>query len=337
MRVALVGSVSSSACSLRGLARGGVEICGVLGIPPEHAAGISDYCDLAPVAAEVSAPYQPFARIGEPAVLAFLRRQRPDLLLAIGLSQLLPEEIVALAPAGAVGFHPTPLPRGRGRAPVAWTILLEQPAAANLFFLTSEADAGDIIAQRPVEVRTRDYAQDLIDRTNGVLEEMIVELSPAIRAGRLPRSAQDHAGASWYGKRTPEDGRIDWRRPAGEIDRLIRAVSRPYPGAFTHLRGERLLVWRCEPHARDDHHGTVGQILRTDGRRGALVQCGSGLLWLVEVESPLGDVSAQNMPVGQRLGLNAERELERLADRVRVLEERPRGSAGGGHPPGAGR
>lgn len=304
MNVALMGSVSSSAAVLRGLIAGDVEVGGVLGLDPELTARISDGCDLQPLAQAAGVPFLPFRKVSEPAVREFLTARRPDLLFVIGLSQLVPDSLIALASSGGVGFHPTPLPRGRGRAPVAWTILLEQPAAANLFFLSAEADAGDIIAQRAVETRPDDYAQDLIDRTNVVLEAMTRELAPTIRAGRLPRVPQDHSQASWYGKRTPEDGRIDWKEPATSVYRLIRACSRPYPGAFSDLGGRRLLIWRAQPHDQDDHHGTLGQILRTDERRGALAQCGQGLLWLTELTDADGAaVPASSLPVGARLGV----------------------------------
>jgi methionyl-tRNA formyltransferase len=163
----------------------------------------------------------------------------------VGISQLVPAAVRDLAKLGAVGFHPTLLPEGRGRAPVAWTILLQKPAAANLFFLTDEADAGDIIAQRPVEVRADDYAEDLIARTNVVLEQMVVDLAPAFASGRVPRQPQDHTRATYYARRRPEDGKIDWEQAAEEVYRLVRAAGRPYPGAFCFRGGRKVVVWRA--------------------------------------------------------------------------------------------
>lgn len=304
MKVALMGSVSSSVATLRGLIRGGVDVAGVLGLDAAHAAGVSDFCDLRPIAEGASLPFHAFRKVTEPGVEAFLKDAKPDLLFVVGLSQLVPESICDLAPAGAVGFHPTPLPKGRGRAPVAWTILLNEPAAANLFFLTDAADAGDIIVQRPVEVRPDDYARNLIDRTNVVLERMVFELADALKTGNLPRRPQDHSQATWYARRTPADGRIDWADDAKAIDRLIRATSQPYPGAFTTCGLDRLIVWRCQLHKRADHVGTVGQIVRVDPDRGLLVQCGRGLLWLTEVQRGDGPPPApfDGFREGRKLG-----------------------------------
>jgi methionyl-tRNA formyltransferase len=304
VKVALIGSVSSSRHTLRGLIRGGVEITGVLGLEASLADRVSDYRDLKPLTDEAGAPFQSFKKVSDEGVAKFLDAHRPDLLFAIGLSQLIPASIRDRAAGGTVGFHPTPLPEGRGRAPVAWTILLDRPAAANLFFMTDEADAGDIIDQRPVAVLPNDYAQDLIDRTNEVLEQMVLDLAGHIKAGKLPRTPQDHAKATWYGKRTPADGLIDWHRPAADVHRLVRATSHPYPGAFTYHDAERMIVWRADLHERDDHHGTVGQVLRVEPGRGLLVQCGAGLLWLTEPADRAGrPIALETIRVGSKLGV----------------------------------
>ncbi len=328
MKVALIGSVSSSWRTLRGLIRGGVEVTCVLGLDESHADRVSDFQSMRELAGEHDIPFCAFHKIAEPEAISFLQSHAPDLLFVVGLSQIAPDEVIATAKSGAIGFHPTPLPRGRGRAPVVWTILLEEKAAANLFYLTEEADAGDIIVQRAVDVKPTDYAQDLIDRTNDVLEEIVLELAMSIRTGTLPRTPQDHSQATWYGKRTPEDGRIDWSLPAKEVRRLIRAASRPYPGAFTHDGDERRIVWRADRHDQNDHQGTVGQVLRIDDGRGVLVQCGTGLLWLTEVTDAAGKpVAPSTFRVGSKLGLQTDRIIESLEARVQVLEERLGNSA----------
>lgn len=243
----LIGSVSSSAAALRGMRRGGLPLTGVCGLAREHAAGVSDYVDLEPLAREAGVPFVGFRKVTDPAVVEFLRDHPADWLFIVGLSQLLPASLRAMPRLGAVGFHPTLLPEGRGRAPVAWTILLDRPAAANLFYLTDEPDAGDLIEQRPVPVLPDDYACDLIARTNQVLEDMMADLAPAFAAGRVPHRPQDSARATYYPRRRPEDGLIDWAQPVDAVYRLIRAVSRPYPGAFTYYQQRRLVIWRAQP------------------------------------------------------------------------------------------
>jgi len=299
MNAALIGSVSSSAAALRGMRRGGLEMAGVLGLHERHAERVSDYCALRPLVEEAGVPFLAFDKVTEPAVSAFLSEHGVDWLFVIGLSQLVPAELRDMTRAGAVGFHPTPLPEGRGRAPVAWTILLQRPAAANLFFLTDEPDAGDIIEQRPVEVRPDDYASDLVARTNVVLEQMMADLSPAFASGHVPRTPQDHGKATYYGRRRPEDGIIAWSRPGDDVYRLVRAVSRPYPGAFTFAGGRKAIIWRADPVDGADTESAPGTVVAMRG--GApVVQTGCGLLALTDVE--IVDAPDAALAVGQVLG-----------------------------------
>jgi methionyl-tRNA formyltransferase len=290
MNVALIGSVSSSFHTLDALIRAGVEVTGVLGLDESQASRVSDYHSLRQLAKDADLPFQSFVKVHDPAVSGFLEAHRPDLLWVIGLSQLVPERLIAIARSGGVGFHPTMLPRGRGRAPVAWTIILGERAAATLFCLADEPDAGDIIIQREVPVRTDDYSEDLIARTNEVLREAISELAPAIKAGTLPRTPQDHGKATYYAKRSPPDGLILWSRPMDKIYRLVRAAGRPYPGAYTFLNGQKVTVWRAEPATAEDAIASEasayepGTILDVAAQRGVLVRTGDGGLRLTETE-----------------------------------------------------
>jgi methionyl-tRNA formyltransferase len=299
MNAALIGSVSSSAATLRGLLRGGIEVSCVLGLDKKYSKGVSDYHDLRPLAEEADIPFHPFRKVKESGVREFLLAHRPDWLFVVGLSQLVPKGLCEIALAGALGFHPTPLPEGRGRAPVAWTILLDKQAAANLFFLTDEADAGDIVEQRRVPVYPNDYAQELIDRTNVVLEEMVTDLCPGFATGHIPRTPQDHSRATHYPKRTPEDGLIEWGHPVDTIYRLVRAVSHPYPGAFTPVADGRLIIWRAEPIEAANTPSPPGMIVLMHDRQ-AVVQTGNGLLKLIDTEF-VGTPKAK-LAIGQKLG-----------------------------------
>jgi len=286
VNVALMGSVSSSHAALTALIDAGVEITCVLGVDESQRDAICDYQSLRTVAAAANRPFHSFVRVSESAVESFLTSHRPNLLFVIGLSQLVPRNLISIASEGGVGFHPTMLPRGRGRAPVAWTILRNAQPAVSLFFLTDKPDAGNIIAQRPVPLLPDDYSEDLIRRTNRTLVDVLTELAPAIRSGCLTRRPQDESAATYYPKRSAEDGVIDWNAPTIDIYRLIRAAGRPYHGAFTHWQSQKLIVWRALP--ADDpsqRSGRIpGRILDVDAARGVLVSTGDGCLWLTEVQ-----------------------------------------------------
>jgi len=287
VNVALMGSVSSSHAALTALIDGGVDVACVLGVDESQRDAICDYRSLRAVAAAADRPFCSFVRVVEDAVESFLTFHRPDLLFVIGLSQLVPENLIRIASCGGVGFHPTMLPQGRGRAPVAWTILRNAQPAVSLFYLTDKPDAGDIIEQRPVRLMPDDYSEDLIRRTNETLVDVLTELAPAIRSGRLLHCPQDESAATYYPKRSAKDGLIDWNAHTADIYRLVRAAGRPYHGAFTHRQIHKLIVWRASP-ADDALRGSAtngGCILDVDAAHGVLVSTGDGCLWLTEIEA----------------------------------------------------
>jgi len=238
-------------------------------------------------------------------VTPFIESRSPDLLWVIGLSQLVPDSLIRLAKQGGVGFHPTLLPEGRGRAPVAWTILRNARAAATLFYLCDEPDAGDIITQREVPVLPDDYSQDLIRRTNTVLADAILELAPRIRSNNLPRTPQNHTQATYYPKRTPADGLIDWHAPTDHVYRLIRAAGRPYPGAFTYTPTHKLTVWRAHPVPRPPSPPPSpppppARILDISPTDGILVATPDAALRLTEIETEPSDNAFNVLSVDDR-------------------------------------
>jgi methionyl-tRNA formyltransferase len=313
VKVALIGSVSSSWYTLDALIRGGADVACVLGVDESQANRVGDYRSLRELADCGRVPFRSFIKVTEPPVADFLASHSPDLLFVIGLSQMVPEAIIRIAPGGGVGFHPTMLPKGRGRAPVAWTILNNAPAAANLFYLTDQPDAGDIIIQREVTVLPDDYSEDLIQRTNEVLSDIVTEIIPQLNAGHLPRTPQDHSRATHYPRRTPADGHIDWSDWTDSIYRLIRAAGRPYHGAFSFVGDEKLTIWRAKPvenqtndnqpirHQTINHRNRtapIGVITSVDPDSQPIVTTGDGFIKLTQFEFDPQTKSRSTLQVG---------------------------------------
>jgi methionyl-tRNA formyltransferase len=287
VKVALIGSVTSSWHTLAAFIDNGVEVSAVLGVDPKYAKNISGYRDLSILAREAKIPYLYFRRVRDTEVETFLRAHPFDLLWLIGLSQLVPKELIALAQHHAIGFNPTLLAEGRGRAPIAWTVLLGARAAVNLFYLSDEADAGEIIVQREVPVSPDDYSEDLIERLELALVDVIANLAPLIRSGRLPPAQpQDHSKATYHEKRTPPaDGLIHWTAATKDIYSLVRAAGRPYPGAFSFYNGKKVIIWRAKPEyahdtASETRHGKVLAV--KDGQ--LLIATGTGAIWATEID-----------------------------------------------------
>ncbi len=171
-------------------------------------------------------------------VVARIAACRPDFLFSFYYRLLLKAPLLALPAGGALNMHGSLLPRYRGRAPVNWALIHgETRTGATLHYMTERPDAGDIVAQSPVPVLPDDTAREVFDKVTLAAEIVLDGALPALIAGTAPRWPQDPGQATYFGGRKPEDGNIDWSRPAGDIHNLVRAVAPPYPGARTRLRG----------------------------------------------------------------------------------------------------
>jgi len=182
-----------------------------------------------------------------------IRAARPDLLFSFYYRSMLKKEILSIPPLGAMNLHGSLLPKYRGRAPVNWVLVNgETETGVTLHFMTEKPDAGDIVGQAAVPIAFDDTALTLFGKMEKAAEVLLDDLLPRIAAGDIPRRPNEIARGSYFGGRKPEDGRIDWALPAVAIYNLVRAVTRPYPGAFSRLAGEKLLVWWARAVARED-------------------------------------------------------------------------------------
>jgi methionyl-tRNA formyltransferase len=185
-------------------------------------------------------------------------RLKPDLILSFYYRNMIPMEVLTVAPRGALNLHGSKLPRLRGRAPINWALVEgEEESGVTLHHMVKAADAGDIVAQRGWKIGARDTAKDLFFRAVDEAKILLREIWPAIRAGKAPRIPQDPREATYRGRRRPDDGRIDWSQPTKRIDGLVRAVTDPFPGAFTSLGGRKLMVWQGVPAEGKGKPGTL--------------------------------------------------------------------------------
>ncbi len=321
LRFVLAGSVGSSRLTLQALLRHRANVVGALELVPVDPAAISGFARLNDVAAEASVPCVGFQNINAPEIVAQVRDWQPDLLFVVGLSQLVKAELLAVPKLACVGFHPTLLPRGRGRAPVAWLVLDGTPGAANFFVMDAGTDSGPILVQEPFDVSPTDDAEQVTASLEQAIVRALDRWLPKLLAGEWNPQPQDDRLATYHGKRAPEDGWIDWTKSAVEIHTLIRAAGRPHPGAYSYLKDRKLLVWRAELDNVTPFRGVIGRVLLTDPQRGSLVQTGDGLIWLSEVAWGDGDLTKPKLSVGHRLGYVVEDEVSRLKARVAELEE----------------
>ncbi|HVY06399.1 MAG TPA: formyltransferase [Burkholderiales bacterium] len=209
--------------------------------------------------------------------------ERPDFVFSFYYRNMLKQPLLDAARLGALNMHGSLLPKYRGRAPVNWAVIRgEKKTGATLHYMEARPDTGDIVDQEAVAILPDDTATDVFNKvTSAAGNVMQRSLGPLI-AGTAPRKAQDPALASYFGRRTPEDGRIDWREPAAQVHDLVRGVAPPYPGALTTIAGEPARVLRTSmetgagPHARPCIYVRDGQ---------CFAQCGDGrVLRILELE-----------------------------------------------------
>ena len=208
---------------------------------------------------------------------ALIESLAPDAIFSFYYRSLIPERFLALPPKGAFNIHGSLLPKYRGRACVNWAVLKgEAETGATLHFMTSRPDAGDIVDRQAVPIAFSDTALEVSRKVAEAARLVLRRNLSSIAEGKASRTPQKEEEATLFGRRTPGDGRIDWRQSALEVYNLVRAVTHPFPGAFTILRGRKLFLWQVLPGKEDGSKGVPpGTILSLSPFR---IACGEGTL-----------------------------------------------------------
>jgi len=231
---------------------------------------------------------------------------RPDFLFSFYYRAMLGAPLLRAASRGALNMHGSLLPKYRGRAPVNWAILRgERESGATLHYMVERADAGDIVDQQPVPILLDDDAREVYAKVTVAAEMVLARSLPALVTGSAPRRPQPLLPGEYFGRRRPEDGRIDWTRQAADIHNLVRAVAPPFPGAFGMVGGERWEIQRTRLGGRSAPARAPLGPPYLFGADGAcyVACCDGGVLQLLSVTNSAGLV-----------------DLARLAD---VLAQRP--------------
>ena len=211
---------------------------------------------------------------------------------------MVPQKMIDLAKKGVVGFHPTPLPKFRGRAAMVWQILLGvHETKCTLFLIDKGMDSGDILGQEEYIIEDTDYAIDVREKLLSSLSRLSCRVLKQMMDGSIEPKKQNEEEATYLLIRRPEDGQIDWKAPCVDIHRLIRAVSHPYPGAFGMYDGEhKIIIWRAEVIENKKYIGLPGQIAEINGASFGVVGI-DGLVRVTDYEN----VDSVTLRVGHKL------------------------------------
>ena len=278
----------------RMMANRDIVIAGVMSAPEEFeisysAAPVrnSRYVDMSTWCREHHVAFRSYATPDDIAALA--RETGASAMLLAGWYHMVPGRIRALCPRGCIAVHASLLPRYRGGAPLNWAILNgDAEAGVSLFELADGVDYGVLYDQRRFPVAADDYISDLLHKAEAATLDMVGDAVPRILAGCLLGRPQE-GEASYVLQRQPSDGAIDWSRSAADIARLVRSVSRPYPGARAVLDGRPLVIWRARvAEGAPRVFGVPGQIVRLAELPFPAVVTGDGLLLVEELGGPDG-------------------------------------------------
>lgn len=320
---AIVAAYHNMGCEgLEALIRNGFDIVAVFTYSDDKDETIW-FSSVAELAARHDIPVYTPDDINHPLWIEKIREMKPDVLFSFYYRDLLSKALLDIPASGSFNLHGSLLPKYRGRVPTNWAIINgEAGTGVTLHCMTTGIDDGDIVCQAKVSIGNNDTAKTLMDRQVEAAGKMLDECLPQIKAGTVNATPQDEANASYYGGRTAADGAIDWSDKAANIHNLVRAVTQPYPGAFTYAGQRKLIIWEVEPLAQQSEAqpGTILSVEPLD------IACGDGVVRIRFGQQDGGVFSSGtqlaanlNLVQGMRLGPKFEKTARDKKTKVLIL------------------
>lgn len=278
MRVVMFGYQTWGHRTLEALLGSGHSVAGVVTHPASEQAYERIWDDsVEQLAHEHGIPVH-IARRPDDALIARLTEWHPDIIVANNWRTWLPPEVFDLPPHGTLNLHDSLLPAFTGFSPVPWALISgAKEVGLTAHRMDGGLDTGDIAAQRSVPIGPRSTGTELVRATSELIPEVLLDALAQIEAGTVVWRPQDLEQRTFFHRRTEFDSLIDWTWPAEDLDRLVRAMSDPYPSAHTYCRGERIEV--IEAHVSTFRYGgTPGRIFIREGDGMAVVAGGDAYL-----------------------------------------------------------
>ncbi|WP_108649006.1 bifunctional UDP-4-amino-4-deoxy-L-arabinose formyltransferase/UDP-glucuronic acid oxidase ArnA [Dongshaea marina] len=233
------------------------------------------FASVAEVCAEHDLPVFAPHEINHPLWIERIRAMEPDFIFSFYYRDMLSQALLDCAKQGAYNLHGSLLPKYRGRAPVNWALVHgEQETGVTLHQMTTRPDQGDIVAQQSVTIAERDTALTLHGKINQAANMLLETVLPRLRDGSATHTPQDDSQASYFGRRTAADGELHWQKSARELYNLTRAVTQPYPGAFSFVGDRKLTIWDASIIDQKSSEAP-GTIISTEPLQ---IACGEGVL-----------------------------------------------------------
>lgn len=284
-RIIILGNREHSKQILRALLDKDWNIVGAIGAAKQGQNEQSGYASFADICENEDINLVTTDDISDSSVKSLYRETSPDICICCGWTQIIPESILDFPTWGTVGLHLSPLPEGRGGAPVNWQIIHgNDEVTATLFQFVPEVDHGDIIGQSSVPLEQRDDISTVYPKLTMKSIDLLDEFLTDISNGNVNLDPQTYDNATYYPQRKPKDGLVDWDHSPITQWNWIRAQTKPYPGAFTFYEGRKLTVWEAVVPDNQRTVGERGEVKKIEQGTGMQVYTGDGVITLQRVQ-----------------------------------------------------
>ena len=291
-KIVICGCTEAGFETLEFLLEQNIAISYIVSLNDEQAKkwNVSGYCSFDKLSKKYNIPiyYPKSYSLKEKEDLDFFQHHSFDLLILGGWQRLIPDNILSTLKIGGVGVHGSSemLPKGRGRSPVNWSLIEgKNKYILQLFLMTPGIDDGDILDFQTFDINKWDTCRTLYYKISIVQKQKLLELIPKLIKNEFKRIPQT-GEPTFYPKRTPDDGLINWNQTSEKLYDFIRAITKPYPGAFSYLDNKKIKIWKAQPFDNKITYdqNKVGQIVEIFSSGDFVVNCYTGSLLVTEYD-----------------------------------------------------
>lgn len=260
MKILFIGTVEFSKKILEKLIRSKTEIIGVC--TKKKSKFNNDFANLKPLCKKNKIPIKYVEDVNSENNYNWIKSLNPDIIFCFGWSSILKKKLINIPPMGVLGFHPTLLPKNRGRHPLIWSLALGiKKSACTFFFMDEGVDSGKILSQKYFKIFNNDDARTLYDKVVKIAMLQIEEFLPKLKQQNYILINQNNKISNVWRKRTKLDGKIDFRMTSHAIYNLVRSLSKPYPGAYVIYNNKESIVWKVKIIKNYQNNIESGKIL----------------------------------------------------------------------------
>lgn len=258
MKILFMGGHELGAITLDKLVKEGFDVVGVVISKTDD----KWYSGVDKVAYKYNLPLYEEENINSKKFLNKIRKESIDLIVSSNFNQILKKEIINLPKRGCINMHASLLPKYRGRAPINWAMINgEKETGVTVHFLEEGIDTGNIIIQEKIKIEDDDYIEDVLEKVKEKYPLVLIKAINLLQDYDFKGKEQDLQKGSYYGKREAKDGKINLDKSGKEILNLIKAVSRPYPGAYIIENNSKIIIWRASLSYEDNLNYNIGDMI----------------------------------------------------------------------------